>query len=222
MPNLPPVSKVIKISVVTGVTVHPTLQWRFFIQYTGTAPTQAQINTFAGSVGTQFANNMIALFSTNVAEGPITCTDLSSGGLIGVDTTGRAGTRAGTEAPTQSAVEIRFQITRRYRGGKPKCFLNAGVQGDQADVSHWSVALANAVTTGFNGMITGIVAAGWTGAGTLSQVAVSYYSGFVPVSRAPFRTRNVNQLRATPLIDPVTSIVVPTMMASQRRRRAVG
>lgn len=222
MPALPPVPKVIKISVVSAVTVHPTLQSRFFIQYTGTAPTQAQITTFAGAVGTAWSTNMLSLFSTNVAEGPITCIDLSSGGLIGVDTTGRAGTRAGTEAPSQSAVEVRFNITRRYRGGKYKAFLNAGVQADQADVSHWSVALTNAVTTGWQNLITAIVAAGWTGAGTLSQVGVSYYTGFTPVSRLPLRTRNVNNPRGTPLIDPVTSIVVPTMMASQRRRRAVG
>lgn len=221
MPALPPVTGVIKCSVGMPVTVHPNLQTRFYIKYTGTAPTVAQLQTFANSIVTAFGTNLAALTSVNITGVQVTCQDLSSStGAVAISSTTSAGTRAGTEAPVQSAMGIRYNIARRYRGGKPKGFWPFGVQADQADVAHWSVAFANTCATNIGAFFTAILAAGWTGAGTLTQVNVSYFAGFTTVIRTPFRARNVPNLRqGGPITDLVTSYTSVTTMYSQRRRR---
>lgn len=204
------------------VTLRPTLQSRFYVSYASTAPTAAQLNTFAGSVRSAWGTNLASLASTNESLTGVIATDLSSGGLSGSDSTTVAGTRAGTEAPVQSCVVIKFLIARRYRGGKPKIFLPFGVQADQADVAHWSGAFVTAVATGWGNFVTAVQAAGWTGSGALNVVNVSYYQGFTTVTRLPLRARNVPTLRGTPLVDTVTAFNVNSLMGSQRRRRSPG
>jgi hypothetical protein len=160
--------------------------------------------------------------STNLSSNGVGVEDLSSSsGATAVANTSWAGTRAGTEIAAQVAMDIRYLIARRYRGGKPKGFWPFGVQADQVDVSHWVTAFASTSATDFAAFITAIVGAGWAGAGTLTHVNVSYYAGFTAIARPPFRTRNVNTLRpGGPITDLVTGYQADTQFGSQRRRRA--
>jgi hypothetical protein len=66
-----------------------------------------------------------------------------------------------------------------------------------------------------------VQAAGWAGAGTLSHVSLSYFSGFTVItSPTTGRARNVPTVRSSPLIDPVVTLKTQTSIGTQRRREA--
>jgi hypothetical protein len=154
---------------------------------------------------------------------PVAAEDLSSAtGAVAVGTITNAGSRAGGAIAPGTSLMIQFLIARRYRGGKPKIFLPLGVSSDITAGAVWASALLSSTITGWNAMIASIVAAGWTAAGTLSQVSVSYYNGFTVVTNpVTHRARNVPTLRVAPTVDTVTGISVETELASQRRRNYV-
>jgi hypothetical protein len=147
-------------------------------------------------------------------------TDLAStSGAFGVDTTNVNGTEAGSALPAGTAYLINFKIARKYRGGKPRCYLPLGVAADLATRANWLSTNITNTTTHFTAFIAGFVGqvAGTT---TISgHVNVSYYSGFTNVAYgSPTKYRRVPTLRATPLVDAITSYAVQPSPASQRRR----
>jgi hypothetical protein len=196
---------------------------RIFLHYTGTAPTPAQMITFADAVSSAWAAQLQALHGTNINQLPIQCEDLSSAtGAVGVGTTSHTGTRAGVVIPAATALMIQFFIARRYRGGKPKVFLPAGTQPDLGSNQSWASAFVTAAASDWGTFITQLTTSGWTGAGTITHVNVSYYSGFTVVTNPiTHRARNVPTPRGAPVVDPVISYGVEVGLASQRRRNQV-
>lgn len=223
MPALPPVAGVLRVQINFALPSDPTALSRIFIKYTGTAPTPAQAAAFAVAVGAAWNTNMSSLMNSGFTQSGVAVEDLSSAtGAIGSDSTGHVGTRAGNSLPGSTCLMVQFLIARRYRGGKPKIFLPLGMSQDIGTGFVWSNAFLSAVQTGWNAFIAAVVAAGWTGAGTLSQVNVSYFSGFTVVTNPiTHRARNVPTLRGTPTVDPVLSPAFEVGIASQRRRNSV-
>jgi hypothetical protein len=117
---------------------------------------------------------------------------------------------------------IQFNIARRYRGGKPKIFLPAGVAADISNTNTWGSTFLATANTDWAAFAAAVLAAGWTGAGTLTHVNVSYYTGFTVVTNpVTHRARNVPTLRGAPVVDTVISYAAEVDIASQRRRNLV-
>jgi hypothetical protein len=96
-----------------------------------------------------------------------------------------------------------------------------GVQSDLAGPQLWDAGFLSDVLDGVNGYFDDVEAGGWTGAGTLDQVNVSYYSDFdVVISPTTGRARNVPRPRGTPLVSPITTRAARARIGSQRRRLA--
>lgn len=193
---------------------------RFFVQYTGTAPVNADLNTFNGSVSSAYNTNLKALVDTDTVLTQLESVDLTSAtGAVATTAASVTGTRAGNTTPNEAAVVISYEISRRYRGGHPRGYWRAGVVTDLATTRTWSTSFLSSLKTGYNAFMTSVLAAGWTGAGTLTHVNVSYYHGFtVVINPITGRARNVPSLRTTPVVDLVTDIICRPGVGTQRRR----
>jgi len=195
---------------------------RFFIHYTGTAPTAADLATFDAAIVTAYGTNLKSLQDTGGLLIQVHSVDLDS--VTGaVDVTGASvgGTRTGGVLGASTALVDSYRVARHYRGGHPRGYWPFGTQTDLNDRNTWKSTLLSAADTGFAAFFTAVLAAGWGAAGTLTQVNVSYYSGFhVVTSPTTGRARNVPTLRGTPLIDTVTARKAQSSVGSQRRRDA--
>lgn len=222
MPALPAVSKVVRTAFSGTTSVGGVWLSRTYWQYTGTAPTNAQLLTFDGVLDTSWNANIKSLHGNDTVLTQIESVDLSSStGAVDVQAVNRQGTRAGTYIPAAAALVSSYKIGRRYRGGHPRGYWPFGMTGDVTAPTEWSGAFTAACLTGLNALVASAVGGGWTGAGTISHVNVSYYQGFtVVVNPTTGRARNVPTLRVTPVVDQVTGIQIQTSIGTQRRRSA--
>lgn len=220
MPALPAVPSVVRCSVEALINAASPAVSRFFIQYTGTAPTNAQLNTFAASISTAWGTNLKALTDTSTELFHVDAIDLTSAtAAVGSNSTTTLGTRAGSQLDAAACAVVSYKIGRRYRGGHPRGYWRFGVQADLSGARIWTVGFTTAVKTGIDAFYTAIEGAGWAGAGTLTQVNVSYYKGFTVITNPlTGRARNVPTLRAVPVVDLVTSTVAQSSVGIQRRR----
>jgi hypothetical protein len=223
MPALPAAPGVAKVQLGYQVGADVAAMSRFFIHFTGTNPTASQLNTFATSVRTAWSANLAAYMTTvNSLEGVFVEDLSSSSGATGVDVTSVTGTNAGIPIPGGAATMIQFLIARRYRGGKPKIFLPLGNAGNLQSNLQWTAAYLALIQPAYVAFMAAVVGAGWTGAGTVTHVNVSYYNGFTVVTNPiTHRARNVPTLRGTPIVEAVTAYSVEAGVASQRRRNVV-
>jgi hypothetical protein len=216
------VNKVVRVALQGQIT--NTVPWlsRFYLAYTGTAPTNADLNTFNGAVSTTMVTNLIPLMTNNITTVDIESIDLttpSSG--IAITASAHTGSRAGGAIPGDVAAVSSYEILRRYRGGHPRGYWPFGSQTDFSSAEQWSPTAVTAFTNGLNAFFTAVLAAPWSGGGTLTHINVSYYTGFtVVISPTTGRARNVPTLRTTPLQDLVSSLIVRNSFGSQRRRAA--
>lgn len=193
---------------------------RWFISYSGTAPANADLVTFATAINTAWNADIKSLTPNIFQKLAFTCTDLSSptaafGELISTT----SGTRGTTEVPVGSCFVVSPQIQRRYRGGHPRIYWYWGIESDLATANTWGSSFIGACQTGFSAFMTAILAAGWGSAGTLEHVNVSYYNGFTSVQNpVTLRWRNVPTLRAVPVQDIVSGYIYRPYIGSQRRR----
>lgn len=222
MPALPAVSKVVRVSIIGLINGQVPWLSRFYVAYTGTAPANADLTTFNGAVSTTMVTNLIPLMTNNITTTEIESTDLtSSTSAAAITASAHTGSRAGSAIPGDVAVVSSYEILRRYRGGHPRGYWPFGSQTDFSSAEAWSPTAVTAFTNGLNAFFTAVLAAPWSGGGTLTHINVSYYSGFtVVVSPTTGRARNVPTLRTTPLQDLVTSLIVRNSYGSQRRRAA--
>lgn len=129
-------------------------------------------------------------------------TSVSSG--TGVHGASHAGSFGAQEIAASTATLVTHKIARRYRGGHPRTYLPPFSGLALADPQHWTSANVNGLQTAWGAFVSAAVATTVTG-NTISQhVSVSFRSGNAP--------------RAVPLIDPISSSIVETMVGTQRRR----
>lgn len=219
MPALPDVPKTLRIALRMSLNEDTDLINRFFIEYLGTAPTSPQLDTYAASVSTAWGAHLKALMTSNGALEEVHIIDLSSStAAIGDDGSHIAGTRAGLQLSAAACVVLKLQIARRYRGGHPRLYLPFGSAPDLSDAQRWGSTFLGNVVTGWTSFLTDITAAGWTSAGTLQPINVSYFQGFTNVTYPSGRTKPVPTRRITPVKDLVLSHTTNPKVASQRRR----
>lgn len=205
-------------------TINSTVPWlsRLFLQYTGTAPTAAQLTTFNTALNTAWTGNLKGLCGSEIVLTEIESTDLTSA-LAAQAVTGvsNAGNRSGGLVPSSACVVTSYEIARRYRGGHPRGYWPFGTDTDVSTELVWAAGLLTSVNTDLPAFIAAAAAAVWSGGGTISQVNVSYYHGFTVVTDpVTGRARNKPTLRTSVTPDAVTSIVARASIGTQRRRIA--
>lgn len=178
------------------------------------------MNTLAAGVAGAWNSDLAGLAPSNVHLVEVVTTDLTSPSAArGVWTGSHAGTRAGTAMTVNDCALLNFEISRRYRGGKPRTYNPWGVQGDLFSVQQWGSAFITAAENDWATFVTALE--GFTfGSTTLAQqVNVSYYKGFLSVQNpVTLRWRNIPTLRTTPDVDNITTAVLSPFVGSQRRR----
>lgn len=224
MPPLPVVAKTVKVACVGTVGGDVDIVSRFYIAYTGTAPAPSDLNTFCTAVASSWSSHLAALHNTQFTLTKVTAEDLSSAtSASGLWSGSDAGTRSGSVLPTGVAMVISYEIARRYRGGHPRGYWPMGNQADVGGAQNWSSSFITAVTSGWAAFVSAVLGDGWTGAGTLSHVNVSYYEGFTVVTNPiTGRARNVPTPRSSSVIDAVAAYRYNTRFGSQRRRNLYG
>lgn len=220
MPSLPNVPNVLRVQMQGHVGIDADWITRFHLQYSGTAPTSAQLNALAGVIRAGWGTNLKALLPASAGLDSVSIEDLSSlTAAVGIDTTGVVGTRAGSLIPGGTAVVVSYRIARRYKGGHPRGYWVAGVSADLGDAQQWAGAFLTAFQTGIDAFFAAAIGTPWTGGGTLAHCNVSYYHGFTVVTNPTTgRARNVPTLRGTPVVDLVTARVAQDNLGTQRRR----
>jgi hypothetical protein len=219
MPPLPSPGKVVRIEYFLDIGTDTFGKCRRYFGYTGTVPTVTDMLTLAGSVRVSFTNHLAGLLFTGSSLLETKCTDLSSSsGAVGIDPTAVAGTRAGTKPTGATCTLVSYETARRFRGGHPRTYWPFGVEDDLLDEQHWSAAYVAVAQTAVNNDNADIIAAVWAGGASLGPVNVSFYEGFTNVSGPTGRMRARSNVRLAPVVDPVSSLIVRTGIAAQRKR----
>jgi hypothetical protein len=220
VPPLPSVPKVIRVDQLFDIGADLSALTRFFIQFAGVNPSDAELVTFATVINGFAAADFPAYLHPDNAVSTTECTDLTSPvGAYGLFTAHTVGSSAGAPLPADTAFVSSYEIARRYRGGHPRGYWPFGASGYLVTPQLWDPTSVADFLAAVNAFFASVVGAGWSLAGTLLHVNVSYFSGFtVVVNPVTGRARNVPTKRASPLIDPVLTVVGRGRVGSQRRR----
>jgi hypothetical protein len=198
---------------------------RFYVSYTGSPPTPAQMVTFAGSIGAAWEAHLAPMASEDVVLAECIAVDLSSPtAAVGEAPFDSAGGRSGGQLPAGVAALLNFHVARRYRGGKPRMYTVFGTESDLLTPQSWTGGFLTALLAAWESFISAVMLAPWSSGVITNQVNVSYYEGFtIEMHGTPPRARNVPTLRTGPLslgdgVDVITSTSANGAFSSQRRR----
>jgi len=193
---------------------------RFYIGYSGSTPTAANLDTLATDVAAAWQSHLANLVTTTWTLSEVDILDITTlTGATGNWTGSNPGLLSGTDLPYQVAQNIEFQIARRYRGGKPRMFVPPATQSQLQDGAHWTDAYVADMILQCGNFFSEIEGDTVGSMGSLSHVNVSYYSGYNNVPFPSGRTKVVPKYRATALVDTVTGYLAKKELSSQRRRR---
>lgn len=193
---------------------------RFYIGYAGSAPTPGNCTTIAAGVEAAWVANIAPLTHNDWALTEVDVLDITT-------LTGSSGQWTGTESgglgdsllPASAAVNVEFDIARRYRGGKPRIFFCPPGGGQMLDAGHWTSATVTAWNTGVTAFFAAIAALDVGTVGALNHVNLSFYKGFTNITNSSGRTRAVPTYRDSALVEAVESYSTKAEIGSQRRRR---
>jgi hypothetical protein len=218
----PPVPNVLRVQLKHTLGDDFDVLCRFFIQYAGSAPSNAELDTYAGQIGGNWVTDLRAYAGSDVTLSEVIVTDLTSSlaaeGSVGEVETG---TRTGGMLPAATALLINFAVARRYRGGKPRIYLPLGTDTDVATPQTWAPVFVTEVSTQWAAFMAAVISEPWAGGGLLSQVVPSFYMGStgVIVGTLPYqRGKTIPTRLADPLVEPITGFTVNPIFGSQRRR----
>lgn len=217
---LPAVPATIRVQLKWTFGVDLDVLCRFYVEYSGTAPTTAQLNTMATAVATAWNSDLAPQTCNQATLTEVILEDLtSSTSAVGSATVTHVGSNGNWSGTLASAMLINFLVSRRYRGGKPRMYHPPMASSSLTNPDQWGSTNLAAFQTGWNSFLTAVLAAVWTGGGSLAQVSVSYYDGFTVFTGPTGRARNIPKLRTGgPVIDTVGSAVANARPANQRRR----
>jgi hypothetical protein len=193
---------------------------RFYLSYSGGAPTSAQLTTLATDIATAWASNLASVVYTGFTLTEVDIVDITT--LTGASATvavSHAGTDSSGAVTTSVATNIEFEIARRYRGGKPRMFLPPAGLGNLSTSDKWTTTFIGAVNTGIAGFFTAIAALSVGSMTALTHVNLSYYKGFTNLANSSGRERAVPQYKATATLDTITGYSTKAVVGAQRRRR---
>jgi hypothetical protein len=220
MPALPSVPSTIRVALSGTDSGNSDVATRFYMTYTGSAPSVAQLDTWCTAIGTAWNTDMASHAPNTFTLTGVEAIDLTSPtSAVGSQTVSHAGTETGTALPLQDALVISYTIARRYRGGHPRGYWRQGVTSDLTNERTWGSTFLGAMAGDIANFFSAVGTTPWSGAGTVGQTNISYYEGFTVVTSPSGRARNVPKLRAGgPVIDAVTGYVCRANVGTQRRR----
>lgn len=193
---------------------------RFYLGFSGTAPSAADCITLAGDIATAWNTDLAVLVQQEYSLNEVDVLDISTNaGKSGVVAVSHPGTDASSSTPQQVATNVEYTIGRRYRGGKPRMYLPPPGRAAFAGENRWSAAFVAQCNTQVAAFFHALEALNVGAMGTLTHVNLSYYSGFVNVTNSSGRTRAAPKYRASALLDTVTGYKTNAVMSSQKRRR---
>jgi hypothetical protein len=193
---------------------------RFYLSYSGSAPTGANCVTLAGDIAAAWETNIAPLIDEEYSLDEVDVLDIATdSGLSGQWTGSHAGTKTGDSLAASAATNVEFGIARRYRGGKPRMFLPPSTSPDLNGVTSWSETYVGDVNTGVAAFFTAIAGLSVGAIGTLAHVNLSYYKGFTNVTNPSGRERAVPTYRDSALLDTITGYSTKVIVGSQKRRR---
>lgn len=194
---------------------------RFYLSYSGAAPTGANCTTLAGDIAAEWAGEFGPIVNPNFALVEVDVLDIATNsGLSGQWNGTHTGAATGTPCPSQCCFNIEFNIARRYRGGKPRMYLPPGTNSGQITDSLWStgtVGTVNTATAAFFAYLEGLSIGSM---GTLNHVNLSYYKGFTNYTSPSGREKSRPTYRATAQHDNVVGYSTKQLIGSQKRRRS--
>lgn len=221
MTPLPPAPGVLKVSFDFVIGLDQSATSRLFFKYTGSAPSAADCVSLAASAKSLADSEFLPLMIPACAINSCTVTDLASDtGADGTSGTQEVGSRGGSELPAGVATLVDYQISRRYRGGKPRSYWVFGTTTDLANASTWNTSFTDAVASGVEAFISGFTGTTVDTTVVGAHCNVSYYGppNVVITNPVTGRARTVSTKRAEPIVDVVNSLTVPLKPSSQRRR----
>jgi hypothetical protein len=223
MPALPAVSNVLRFTLKHTLSEDTDVINGFFMQFTSGTPTPTNLNELAADTLGFWSTRIAPLATPGLVLKECTIIDLTSAtGAVGSFPGIIPGSNGGNGQGAGVAAVIKFKVARRYRGGHPRVY-QAGVPVDYlTDSQRLSDTAIGNYRTGWTNFISDIAGEMNADFGASSQVNVSYFHGFTNVTFPSGRTRPVPSRRATPLVDPVSSIDVNPKLGSQRRRNTQG
>lgn len=220
MAPLPPIASTLRAQLIWTLGADIDATTTMYFTYSGSAPD----GTDADNLATAFVN------AFGAADGqwvPFTIlsgarvTDLTSDTAAqGTATADFAGTKTGGGNANAGALSLvaNFQISRRYRGGKPRIYLPWGNSADIATAQTWSTTFLESAASDFSTAMSTWLGTTEGSTTIASHVNVSYYSGFTVVTQPGKRAKNVPTLRTTPVVNTVTGFSMLGRPGSQRRR----
>lgn len=206
MPPLPVVPQVTKL--VVGGTYHDT-QWLniYHVQYSGAAPSAANMASYVGDILADFQTAYEAEMSADNELVSLSGLDLSSDtGAFAEVSTSAFGARSGDFNPANVAVCMSQHIARRYRGGHPRKYLSWGTSGTFASGStkDWDPGFITDCEEKFIALMANIIGITEGGTTWATNVSVSY--------------RTAGAVRTDAVVDPIVGITMAPRVCSQRRR----
>lgn len=203
MTTLPPVPGVVQVRL-KGTFGPQPFNNILYLQFSGAAPTVADLTTVGTAVGNAWGTSLAPLCATGIDLAAIDLADLSSPAAAQTSVAAaKPGTRTGGFITAATCCVVSWKINVRYRGGHPRTYFPFGVTTDLSSVRLWTTAFTTLVQTNINTFRTALNAITASGA-TYKMVAVS-------------RVAN-NVQRPTPLVFPIQSNLVHGRVDTQRRR----
>jgi hypothetical protein len=219
MPALPDVPSVLRNALKFTIGEDTQALIRFFLAYTGAAPTNTDLATFAAAVASSYLGRLSGLPTSDRVLTEVDVTDLtSSTAARGVATTSHAGTNGGASLPADVCALESREVLRRFRGGHGRIYWPFGSEAELHDAQTWKSTFVTNMEANLVSFYIDLVSAPWSGATLTQYVTPSYYHGFTVHTGVTGRARNVPTVRTTPLVDIVVSSVVKPGIASQRKR----
>jgi hypothetical protein len=193
---------------------------RFYLSYAGAAPTGGNCITLATDIAAAWNTHLAPQINDQYALTEIDVLDIATdSGLSGQWTGSDSGTDTSASLPGNMAVNVEFNISRRYRGGKPRMFLPSPGNDGLATINKWTPDYIAATNTAIAAFYTEIEALSIGAVGTLAHVNLSYYKGFTNITNSSGRERAVPTYRAAAVLDTVVGYATKAVVGSQRRRR---
>lgn len=221
MPARLPVPNVVQIVLFQKYGEDLDVVNRYFQKYSGSPGSldDTQAAVWAHAVTSAWTAHLAGHIVSTLSLVKVTVTDLTSDvGAFGEDDTGSVGTLTPPGVPAGVALVVKSHIERRYRGGHPRQYLAGMPEANLADPNTWASGTVSGVATDYTAFRAADSSGITSGLTPVTDVNVSYFTGFTNHTFPSGRVRPIPNPRGTPLVDQIASFAVNPKVASQRRR----
>jgi hypothetical protein len=220
MPTMQPVANVLRIRYLFAISEDLNVEAASHFYWSGTAPSPSVLLEFAEAIYTEAAGLFAPLMSGYVQLTGVRVTDLTS--TTAADATyshTTVGTRSGYALPASTCALVNRQISRRYRGGKPRVYFPFGVAEDLNDSQTWAGAFKTQVDDA-HAAIDGFISTQSSGGCLIgAHCTVSYYGPPYTIHTGTTgRVRMVPSAKIPPVVDVIVSAGMSLRPGSQRKR----